>query len=219
MSSEHQDVRLLLGAYVLGALEDADSGRVQDHLSGCQLCRGEVAELAVLPQLLRRRSTTDPEPVRPAVPPELLPALLHQVAAQRHQHRRRWPLRSAVAAVTVAALTVGGVALLTRWQAPASQRIALSAASGPASGHAQLAIKPWGTAITVDLAGLPSQGPFLLQTTARDGHREQAATWAGTATGAVTVVGATSLTPTNVTRIAVLGPDGQELVHTTVLAG
>ncbi len=58
MSSEHQDVRLLLGAYVLGALEDADSGRVQDHLSGCQLCRGEVAELAVLPQLLRRRSTS-----------------------------------------------------------------------------------------------------------------------------------------------------------------
>ncbi len=82
-----------------------------------------------------------------------------------------------------------------------------------------MAAKPWGTAITVDLAGLPLQGRFVLQTTARDGHREQAATWAATPTGAVTVVGAASVTPADVTSVAVLGPAGEELVRTTVLSG
>jgi len=219
MSIEHQDVRLLLGAYVLGALDDPDKRRVQEHLPRCEVCRDEAGDLALLPELLRRRTTTHADPRVPAVPPQLLPDLLRQVAARRRQERRQWVIRAAVAAVTVAALTLGGGALLTRERSPAGERIDLVAATGPASGHARLAAKPWGTAITVDLAGLPLEGRFVLQTTARDGHQEQAATWAATPTGAVTVVGATSLTPADVTSVAVLGPAGQELVHTTVLAG
>lgn len=123
-------------------------------------------------------------------------------------------------AASVAALAVGGgVALLTREPSPTGQQIALSATAGSAVGHVQLTVKPWGSALTVDLSGLPVRGPFVLQTTARDGHHEQAATWAATGTGTVTVVGATSVTPADVTRITVLGPDGQELAHTTTLPG
>ena len=222
MSNDHQELRLLLGVYVLGALDNPDVLRVEDHLLGCPDCRAEVADLAILPHLLRRRPSADAvtprPPHRPLVPSELLPALLHQVADHRRRERNRWALRTAVAA-SVAALAVGGAALLTRAPDPTGQRIALSATAGPAAGQAQLSAKPWGSAITVNLSGLPSRGPFVLQTTARDGHHEQAATWAATATGAVTVVGATSVTPTDVTRIAVLGPDGRELAHTTPQSG
>ena len=218
MSDNHQDVRLLLGAYVLGALDQPEVLQVEEHLSGCPACRDEVADLSRLPEVLRRRPPTDPATLRPTVPTELLPALLHQVADRRRRERNRWALRTAVAA-SVAALAVGGVALLTRGPSPTGQRIALSATVGSAAGQAQLSAKPWGSAITVDLSGLPSRGPFVLQTTARDGHREQAATWAGTASGVATVVGATSVTPADVTGIAVLGPDGQELARTSPPTG
>ena len=219
MSENHQDVRLLLGAYVLGALDRADVQQVEEHLSGCPACRDEVADLATLPEVLRRRPATDAATLRPPTPAELLPALLHQVAAHRRRERKRWALGAAVAA-SVAALAVGGgVTLLTRGPSPTGNEIPLSATAGSSVGHVQLTVKPWGSALTVDLSGLPVRGPFVLQTTARDGHHEQAATWAATGTGIVTVVGATSVTPADVTRITVLGPDGQELARTTTLPG
>jgi len=219
MSENHQDVRLLLGAYVLGALDRPDVLQVEEHLPGYPACRDEVADLATLPEVLRRRPPTDAATLRPPTPTELLPTLLHQVADQRRRQRNRWALGTTVVA-SVAALAVGGgVALLTRGPSPTGQQIALSATAGSAFGHVQLTAKPWGSALTVDLSGLPVRGPFVLQTTARDGHQEQAATWAATGTGIVTVVGATSVTPADVTRIIVLGPDGQELAHTTTLPG
>jgi len=128
MSIEHQDVRLLLGAYVLGALDDPDKRRVQEHLPRCEVCRDEAGDLALLPELLRRRTTTHADPRVPAVPPQLLPDLLRQVAARRRQERRQWVIRAAVAAVTVAALTLGGGALLTRERSPAGERIDLVSA-------------------------------------------------------------------------------------------
>lgn len=221
MSTDHEDVRLLLGAYVLGGLDDTDRALVQSHLPTCAVCRDELADLAVLPGLLRRRPAPTDVPVAPpAPPPELLPALLHELDAGRRRDRRRWLVRSAVAAVTVAALTAGGGALLARDETPsAGTSVALVAAAGATSGHARLAAKPWGTSITVDLRGLPRDGRFVLQTTGRDGAREQAAAWGATATGAVTVVGATSVHPADLTRVAVLGPDGHELAGTNLLNG
>ena len=224
MSIEHEDVRLLLGAYVLGGLDDTDRAAVASHLPTCAVCRDELAAFAVLPGLLRRRHA----PVeRPAslpdhsrdLPPELLPALLRQVDDGRRRDRHQWLARSAVAAVTVAALTAGGGALLTRQVPPAGSRVALVAAAGATSGQARLVAKPWGTSITLDLRGLPRDGRFVLQTTGRDGAREQAAAWGATATGAVTVVGATSVHPADLTRVVVLGPDGHELAGTNLMNG
>ncbi|MBO0869673.1 MAG: zf-HC2 domain-containing protein [Micromonosporaceae bacterium] len=42
------------GAYVLGALAPADRSAYQRHLTGCAVCREEVADLAGLPGLLSR---------------------------------------------------------------------------------------------------------------------------------------------------------------------
>jgi anti-sigma factor RsiW len=43
-----------VGAYVLGALVPAEREAFEKHLANCAICRGEVAELAVLPGLLGR---------------------------------------------------------------------------------------------------------------------------------------------------------------------
>lgn len=216
MNDPHADVRLLLGAYVLGGLDDADLHLVQDHLPSCTSCRDELAALAALPGLLRRRPTqAEPATFFPA-PPQLLPALLDQVDAERRHNRRSSVVRLAVAAVTVAALTAGGGALLTRSDVPQGAPTSFGAAAGATtSGHVRLQAKPWGTALSVDLTGLPRSGRFVLQTTGRDGAREQSASWGATTTGVVKVVGATSITPDDVTRVAVLAADGHELAFAT----
>ena len=218
MSASHEDVKLLLGAYVLGGLGEPDLSAVQDHLPTCATCRDELAHLAVLPGLMRRRPRVDDEPAStPAAPPQLLPALLRQVDVERRRDRRRARGRLAVAAVTVAALTAGAGAVLSRdaGSDPGPQ-VRFGATAGSAtSGQAHLLAKAWGTAITVDLAGLPRTGRFVLRTTGRDGTNEQAATWAATANGVVRVVGATSISTGDVTEVAVVGSSGQLLAVAT----
>lgn len=73
MSENHQDVRLLLGAYVLGALDRPDVLQVEEHLSGCPACQDEVADLATLPEVLRRRPPTDAAPPGRPPPPSSCP--------------------------------------------------------------------------------------------------------------------------------------------------
>ncbi len=83
------EVRLSLGAYVLGALDPADRSRVDAHLAGCADCRDELASFAALPGLLGRvsRSEVESEPVDPG--PQLLERLLSAAAAERRHDRRR----------------------------------------------------------------------------------------------------------------------------------
>lgn len=218
MSTSHEEVRLLLGAYVLGGLDETDLREVQRHLPTCSTCRDELADLAVLPGLLRRRpQPEDDKPgddlVSPPAPPLLMPALLRQVDLERRRGQRRSLGRLAVAAVTVAALTAGGGALLSDDDDGGPRpgpAVSFGAAGGSAaSGQAQLLAKAWGTAITVDLAGLPRTGSFVLRTTRRDGTHEQAAAWGATTSGVVTVVGATSISTSDVAEVAVVGSGGQ----------
>ncbi|MGW7821069.1 zf-HC2 domain-containing protein [Streptomyces puniciscabiei] len=70
MNADHDDhdaLRLLLGAYVLGALSPAETARVRAHLAECDACRAEHAELAGLPALLATVTAAEaegrPEPV------------------------------------------------------------------------------------------------------------------------------------------------------------
>lgn len=222
MSTVHQQVRLLLGAYILGGLDDTDLHAVQEHLPSCPTCRDELSTLAALPALLRRRSEPDLSRLSDATapPPRLLPTLLRQVTEQRRRDGRRWRLRLAVAAVTLVALGLGAGTLAAReLRAPgapvtaAAQREAtFSPAAGSATtGRLQLLAKPWGTAISIELSGLPRSGRFVLQATDAAGAHEQAAAWGATSNGVVRVVGATSWRPDDVTQVAVMSAGGQVL--------
>ncbi|MFJ2716253.1 anti-sigma factor [Streptomyces sp. NPDC087437] len=52
MSAQHDDLRLALGAHVLGTLPLADAERVRAHLAECGECQAEHAQLTGLPALL-----------------------------------------------------------------------------------------------------------------------------------------------------------------------
>ncbi|MEU8058154.1 anti-sigma factor family protein [Microbispora bryophytorum] len=62
-----EEVRISLGAYVLGALDAEETAEVEAHLETCAACRAELAELSGLPPLLARVSAEDIE--RAAAPP------------------------------------------------------------------------------------------------------------------------------------------------------
>ena len=97
------EVRLSLGAYVLGALDPADRSRVDAHLAGCADCRDELASFAGLPGLLGRvsRSEVEAEPADPG--PQLLDRLLAAASAERRHDKRRRLLASVAAGVIVLA--------------------------------------------------------------------------------------------------------------------
>src|SRR6185312_16491337 len=82
------DARICLGAYVLGALDPAERGRVDAHLADCDSCRDELASFAALPGLLSRASIAEVELVPDGPRPELLHRLLTAVASERKRDRR-----------------------------------------------------------------------------------------------------------------------------------
>ena len=68
------DLRPLLGGYVLGALEPDETEAVREHLPGCAACSAEHASLAPLPGLLDLAAplVAPDEPLSPAFEEKLL---------------------------------------------------------------------------------------------------------------------------------------------------
>jgi hypothetical protein len=116
-----RDIRIVLGVYVVGAIDPTDRKIVDVHLSHCPACREELAGLAGLPALLGRvplgdaeRLALDNAELKDLEEPSagLLGSLLDRVAARRKT--RRWRTIAAAAAAAVIAVgsgMAGGVAV------------------------------------------------------------------------------------------------------------
>lgn len=53
MDAGHDRHRTMLGAYALGALDEAERGQVAAHLRQCEACRTELARLVVAAEALK----------------------------------------------------------------------------------------------------------------------------------------------------------------------
>lgn len=204
----HTQLRHALGSYVLGSLEPTERAAVEAHLAGCTTCREELASYAALPALMSRVSIDQVREPPPRVPPAVLGRALEAVAAERAGtlvHLYRWRLAtvlSAAAAVVVA--VVLGVTTVAARPTATPGGVALVAAAGvTASGTAALEAKPWGTAITLQLRGLPQGDGFTAWVTAADGTRSIAATWSPTPDGHVVLTGAANVRDDHVTDVQV----------------
>jgi hypothetical protein len=171
------DTRQALGVYVLGAIDPAERSLVDRHVTGCRECRDELAGLAGLPALLSRVSAdevgrisledVDAAPAGVTPPSDLLESVLSLTAARRRRHRR-WQALAAAAAVVVAA--AGIVAGLRLASGPAPAGAPASASAPPASwptARTTSALsgvtatlrydrEPWGTAMDIQVIGVPS---------------------------------------------------------------
>ena len=219
------EMRLSLGAYVLGALDPADRSRVDAHLSGCPDCRDELASFAALPGLLGRvsRSDVETEPVDPG--PQLLERLLGAAAAERRHDRRRRLLTSVAAGVIVLAavgVTVGvGV---THERHPATVAAGETFAATNPQNHVQATItewkKGWGASVDVSVIGVTADlaGPSCqLIAVGPNGKTDVAASWAAPAAGytglsRVNASGSTAIPAKDISAFKVVGSDGSTLV-------
>jgi hypothetical protein len=144
-------------AYVLGALDSEDRRAYERHLATCPACSKALAELAGLPGILSKLSTSDAvalladEDVSVGVDDHLregvhTPGLVQRLAIASARRRRRIRLGLLGAAIAVVALiTAGGVAY-TAGQTPVSAAVAMA----PNHQHmiaASLSVtrKAWGT--------------------------------------------------------------------------
>lgn len=219
MTAGHEDVRRLLGAYVLGGLDGADQGRADAHLSTCAECRAEVGRLAAVPELLQRLG--DPAPLEP-------PSRAGLHAFLRRARPSRLPVAVLGGVCVVLAVVAGLLAL--RPVRPAPPQAAPPSAAAPAgtvvrfeatggsglSGRAILTPKQWGVSVALELAGLPGEGPFVLRVVDRGGQAEEAACWGRTSTRQARVTGASSIQLADVGAVTVSDDAGTLLASASL---
>ncbi len=211
-------------AYVLGALDPLDQQSFQSHLSGCGQCRAAVQELAVMPGLLARLlpGADVPMPTQPA--PDLLPALLQRVAAQRRTARVRAMFGGLAAAAAAAVLVV---VLWVSQAAPqtAPTQLRMSAATGvPVEATLLVTDRGWGTSIDTvcryDTTGLgpATVGPVGYELVAVDGSGAEVvvSSWKQLADKEITVPGSTWLDLDDIARLEVRTASGQVVLTRTL---
>jgi anti-sigma factor RsiW len=227
---EHDELRMLLGGYLLGGLDETDTDRLDAHLLDCDRCREELDRLSPIPELLQRLpeaalgagqggSVAIALAARPS--PARIEGLLSKMRVERSRDRRlarvRW---LAAAAVVVIAAAIGvGVVTGNRDQTlpqvlPSQQLVTArfeSAAGSGLSGVAILTPKTWGVAVSLEVTRLQGDGPFYCQVRNANGDVEQAAVWGPTPTGSAKVTGASSIQIRNVSAIAIADRQGHVL--------
>ncbi len=185
----HRDQRELLGAYVLGHLDDVEGARMRSHLDGCAACRAELAEIGPLAALLR---DVDPGVLdEPAAEPGALLAtrIERQVRTERAARRRRVAVRrgllGAAAAAVLVGSGVGGYVLGRPDPAPAVatvplEPVAVTSRAAGVSASADLVAHTWGVEIKLTATGLPAGRGFEMSVLGRDGTRHDAGGMVGT---------------------------------------
>lgn len=164
-----EHVRPLLGAFVLGHLDDAESTSVQAHLDRCALCRDETAELASVADLLPLADAT--RLARPAEQPrEMLGEVLARIERERNARsgarRRAVIIRVGAAAAMLALLIVAGSTLRTAEEG-GGQVVALTARRPGVTGQAVVHEDPRSTWVELTVSGLPvgeTYGVWLQET-------------------------------------------------------
>ena len=179
-----REIRQLLGVYVVGAIDPSERALVDDHLGQCQLCRDELAGLAGLPAMLSRIPAADVERMDISVTElpglqepsdEMLASLLRKVSVKRRS--RMW--RSVAAVAAAAVIAAGGAAGTMQLIRPGP--VADVARAVSPDGHVAAVVDytptAWGTAMRVQVAGIPSGTTCRIWVVGKDGRTAYAGTW------------------------------------------
>jgi anti-sigma factor RsiW len=207
------------GAYVLGALDDADRRAFEAHLATCSDCRARVDEarstaalLAVLPAHDMPGLFDEPAPM----PDTLLPGVLRRAAQER---TRRWRLTAAVGAVAAALLVALAIVV---WpgsktdSTPPAQ--ALSAVQpSPLTATARLVTKSWGTEIELHCAYPASDSDrfsYNLLVIDKNRHTHDAGDWTLVpGKDGISFTGGTAVQRDQIARVQITTPSGVPILE------
>ena len=191
MTAGHDELQVLMGAYVLGGLSDADHAAFATHLRDCPICQRELAQVSGIPRLLDLASEGALMPATAGSSAESPMPGPATVLALVRARRRRSRLLTAVAAIVLAVAMLGaGTAIgmkLGRTPTPAAAaRVSASPAVGSqASVQVAFVTKAWGTELQLEGDGLPTAGEMAVWVYDAGGRDTQVATWTATTTGKV----------------------------------
>ncbi|WP_229076214.1 zf-HC2 domain-containing protein [Actinoplanes sp. DH11] len=227
---EHGSLHRLLGGYLLGGLDEADTDRLDEHLRDCADCRAELDRLAPVPEMLqhlpdaRHLGGGVPLAVSPAARPssQNIEGLLSRMRAEKHKevrvNRTRWLVAAAVVLIAAAAIGYGvftntgaqqqgppealpSVELLTARFEPA--------AGSSVTGSAVITPKVWGVSVALDVSRMSGEAPFLCLVRTKAGATEQAAVWGDTPDDKAKVVGGSSVKVTDLDAILITDKNGK----------
>jgi anti-sigma factor RsiW len=174
--SAHEDLKELLGAYALDALEPDEAAEVERHLEGCADCRTEVAEHREVASLFSDVSIEPPagvweqivrrldEPPAPSVP------RLPTPDTKAGKPGRTIPMRTAAALAAAAAIVIAGLSIAVirldqRKSGPSTSQAALQQAAHTAlttPGARRTTLRSSDGKLSIDVVILPDGKGYLV---------------------------------------------------------
>lgn len=232
MTTQHDPQ--LLGAYVLGALDEREVRAVEDHLSTCPHCRDELTELRLMEEAL---GDVPPEAMLEG-PPDggdlLLQRTLRQIRKERTVVVRRRQFGVGIAAAVVAAVVLGGGIMVGRTTAPSGGGLAVPTQTSPPAGtkvgstvdpttgaRMTVQVKPANGWVRVNLAvaGIPKGEKCRIFVVAKNGSRQEAGSWLVSAAGekdGTNLDGSALIAPADVAAVEVESFEGKKFVSVQV---
>lgn len=235
MTTQHDPQ--LLGAYVLGALDEQEVRALDEHLASCPDCTREVEDLRAMEAFL---GEVPPEAMLDG-PPEggdlLLQRTLRQVRSERGGVARRRQFALGAAAAVVAALVLGagvfvgkvtspdgGVAQQTQTTAPDPAGTKLATFTDPVT-KASMTVKVVPAAgwvrTNMSINGIPEGEKCRIFVVAKDGSRQEAGSWVVSKKGAAegtNLDGSALVAPADVKSVVVENYAGKKFVEVPVQA-
>jgi anti-sigma factor RsiW len=205
--SDHERFSQWSAAYVLGALDGEDRREFEHHLGSCDRCKDEVSRFAPIPGLLARIESIETVPVAETVFEGVL-GRVHSERARLLSSRNRWRLGTLASTVAAVVLLLLG---LPGWISPERVVIALDSELS-VSGEVGLEAKAWGTAVTLDVEGLPERDVYVAWAVDHDGEWQQIAAWGPVPGPRVSVEGACSWHVDELSTIVITTDDAEEVL-------
>lgn len=221
MTSERDELHLLLGGYVLGGLSDEDHRAFTEHLRTCAACQAELGQVSGLPRLLSLVDPPTEQPYaaglasRPTSPERVAGSdavgLADLLAEGRRRRRRRRGWLGAAAGVAAAGVFAAGAAwgpALLDPPPPSEHYTATAVAGSTATVGVDLITRGWGTQLDLACSDMPVGEEIVVYVIDAAGRESPAGSWLGTRSGYARVTGATALRPEQIRSIEVRTTSG-----------
>lgn len=235
MTTQHDPQ--LLGAYVLGAMDEQEVREMDEHLASCQDCARELEDLRAMEAYL---GEVPPEAMLDG-PPEggdlLLQRTLRQVRSERGGVARRRQITLGAAAAVVAAVVLGAGVFVGKATSPDVTALPTPTTVAPDPTGTKLAtftdpvtkasmtvkVIPAAGWVRTNVAvnGIPEGEKCRIFVVAKDGSRQEAGSWVvskkGAAEGA-NLDGAALVAPNDVKSVVVENFAGKKFVEVPIQA-
>jgi hypothetical protein len=210
------------GAYVLGALSDAERADFEEHLPTCPACTERVRELAPLPALLSGLPAGAYDEGFDDMPKAMLPSLLGRVQAERR--RRHWLALglSGLAAACLVALAViawPGADGAKSGSGKTQPRAMSAVLATPVHATAALSDVAWGTRIQLECrydSKYVAGGEYQLVVVDRHSGKHLAGSWTVVPGKVTRFTGGTALTRDQISKVEITLPNNQPVLQLTL---